>query len=130
MKGNPFKPVARKDGSISIYSKSSNFQGIEKPIKEKYFSNNGIRNLDQLRPDGYKDNVWYEVKIGSDFPMQGWGKASRYFPNIYFPPYSINVDDQIEKYVKYGYRTLKVIVFSPEGKPLAERIFKSEGDLL
>lgn len=129
MKGNPFKLVARKDGSISIYNKSSNFQGIEKPIKEEYFKENGILNLDELRPDGYKDNVWYEVKIGSDFPIEGWGKASKYFPNIYFPPYSINIDEQIEKYVKNGYRPLVVKVFSPEGIPLAERIFGSVDDL-
>ncbi len=121
MKGNPFKLTVSDDGSLRIRAKGVARKTIETEIKENYFEEKGIKNLDKLRPDGYKDGVWYEVKVGSKI-MRGtdWIKCSEYFPDIYFPPYYAGIDIQIDSYINYGYCPLEVIVFDYDKKTIIQ----------
>ena len=116
MKGNPFRLNYSRDGSFRFTTKKGEWQSAESKFKEAYFSQNGIKNLDLLRPDGYKDGVWYEAKVGSEKMIgTNWLRGSKYFPSLYFPPYYFtsehDIDSQIESYVSYGYCPLQVVVF-------------------
>ena len=116
MKGNPFKLKYAKDGSLRIYYKREEHETVEKQIKEEYFAQKGIKNLDELRPDGYKNGFWYEVKVGSESKIgKDWIQGSKYFPGLFFPLYYFtaerDIDSQVENYISYGYCPLKVLVF-------------------
>jgi len=134
VKGNPFKLTARKDGSFTVYNRASRDPTLEERVKEQYFREESILNLDELRPDGFKDCTWYEIKIGS-LKMEGfdWLRCSRYFPEVYFPPYYCqpgrDVDSQLERYVEAGYVPLRVMVFSPSGEVIREHTFLGRADL-
>ncbi|MDP7982696.1 MAG: hypothetical protein RAK18_05905 [Conexivisphaerales archaeon] len=112
MKGSPFRARIARDGSLRVYAKDGERNSVEAEAKEWFFGREGIKNLDKLRPDGYRDGVWYEVKVGSTIMMgRDWWRGSRYFPDIYFPAYYGDIDRQIDSYVSYGYCPLVVIVF-------------------
>ncbi|MGD0329796.1 MAG: hypothetical protein ABSB40_05015 [Nitrososphaeria archaeon] len=119
------------NGGFKIYPKSVNNQArSEDKIKEKIFEENGIIDLDKYRPDGFKNQIWYEIKVGSEVPLgKDWGKGSKYFPHIFFSTYNLSMDEQIRKYVEEGFIPLKVLVFDKLGQELGEKEFKSEGDL-
>ncbi|MGD0329380.1 MAG: hypothetical protein ABSB40_02910 [Nitrososphaeria archaeon] len=63
--------------AFKIYPKSVNNQvRSEDKIKEKFFEENGIIDLDKYRPDGFKNQIWYEIKIGSEMPLEkDWGRG-------------------------------------------------------